>query len=83
MTTVRELIGQQTTMYKMKNHRIADRIVSIYQPHVRPIVRGKAGAAVEFGAKVAISLEKGFCRIEKLSWDPYNEAATLIESVDR
>lgn len=83
LTTIRELIGQQTTMYKMNNHRITDRIVSLYQPHVRPIVRGKAGAAVEFGAKVAISLENGFSRIEKLSWDPYNEASTLIESVER
>jgi IS5 family transposase len=46
-------------------------------------VRGKASAAVEFGAKVAVSIENGICRIEKLSWDAYNEASTLIESVER
>lgn len=70
-------------MYKTKRHRITDRIVNLYQDYVRPIVRGKASAAVEFGAKVAISIEKGFSRIEKLSWDAYNEAGTLIESVER
>ena len=82
LTVIQKLIQQQTTMYKTKSHRIPDRIVNLYQPHVRPIVRGKAGAAVEFGAKVAISLENGYSRIEKLSWDPYNEATTLIESVE-
>jgi hypothetical protein len=83
LKTMRELLKQQEIMYKSKTHRIADRIVNLYQPHVRPIVRGKAGAAVEFGAKVAISLENGYCRIEKLSWDAFNEAGTLIESVKR
>lgn len=82
LTTIRTLLEQQTKMYKTKIHRIDDRIVNIYQPHVRPIVRGKAGAAVEFGAKVAISLENGYSRIEKLSWDPFNEANTLIESLE-
>lgn len=80
--TIRKLVDQQSTMFKSKTHRIEDRIISLYQPHIRPIVRGKAGAAVEFGAKVAISLEKGFSRIEKLSWDPFNEAGTLIESIE-
>lgn len=69
-------------MYKTKCHRIADRIVNLYQPHVRPIVRGKAGAAVEFGAKVAISLENGYSRIEKMSWDAYNEDGTLIDTIE-
>lgn len=83
LQTIEKLIEQQETMYKNKNHRIADRIVNLYQPHVRPIVRGKAGAAVEFGAKIAISLENGYSRIEKLSWDAFNEASTLVESVER
>jgi Uncharacterized vancomycin resistance protein len=81
--TIRTVIAQQEKMYKAKNHRVTDRIVNLYQPHVRPIVRGKVSAAVEFGAKVAISIENGICRIEKLSWDAYNEAGTLIESVER
>ena len=83
LTTIREVLKQQATMYKTRCHRISDRIVNLYQPHVRPIVRGKAGAAVEFGAKVAISLENGYSRIEMLSWNPYNEAGTLVETVER
>jgi len=83
LTTIRKLVDQQARMYKTKTHRVEDRIVNLYQPHVRPIVRGKAGAAVEFGAKVAISLENGYSRIEKLSWDPFNESGTLIESLER
>jgi vacuolar-type H+-ATPase subunit D/Vma8 len=78
IATIRTLVEQQSKMYKTKTHRVEDRIVNLYQPHVRPIVRGKAGAAVEFGAKVAISLENGYSRIEKLSWDSFNEAGTLI-----
>lgn len=83
LETLRTLVTQQESMYKTKRHQIPDRIVSLYQDHVRPIVRGKAGAKVEFGAKVAISIEKGMCRIEKLSWDAFNEADTLMESVER
>lgn len=83
LETIRILEEQQTRMYKSKNHSVQDRIVSLHQPHVRPIVRGKAGAAVEFGAKVAISLENGYSRVEKLSWDAFNEATTLQESVER
>lgn len=83
LATIRKLVEQQSKMYQTKTHRVEDRIVNLYQPHVRPIVRGKAGAAVEFGAKVAISLENGYSRIEKLSWDPFNEAGTLIESAER
>ena len=83
LSTILTLLSQQTAMYQTRSHRIQDRIVNLYQPHVRPSVRGKTGAVVEFGAKVAISLENGYSRIEELSWDPFNEATTLIETVER
>ena len=38
-------------MYENKENKVENRIVSLTQPHVRPIVRGKAGTPVEFGAK--------------------------------
>ncbi|WP_235911121.1 IS5 family transposase [Heliobacterium mobile] len=82
LEVIRELYQQQRDMYTHKTHRVERRIVSIHQPHVRPIVRGKAKAAVEFGAKVAISLVNGYTRIEKLGWEPFNEGNTLIESVE-
>jgi IS5 family transposase len=62
---------------------LTDRIVSIHQPHVRPIVRGKARAHVEFGSKVAISLVYGYALVEKMSWNNDNEALTLQEAVER
>ena len=40
-------------------HRVDDRIVSLSRPYLRPIVRGKAKAAVEFGAKRDISVCDG------------------------
>lgn len=83
LSTIREVYAQQLAVYKHRCHRVQDRIVSLHQPHVRPIVRGKANAKVEFGSKIAISLHNGFTRIEKLSWDAYNEAGTLQETVER
>lgn len=70
-------------MYEKRNTRIDDRIVSISQPHVRPIVRGKVSASTEFGAKVGISVEDGFVRSEIISWDAFNEGITLKEAVER
>ena len=78
----RELYRQQLWMYQRKCHRIEDRIVSLYQPHVRPIVRGKAKSPVEFSAKVSISLVEGFCFVEKIGWDAYNESCDLIEQIE-
>jgi transposase, IS5 family len=69
-------------MHEHKTHRIENRIVSISQPHVRPIVRGKLKAPVEFGAKITISLVDGFAFLEKLSWENFNEGATLNPSVE-
>ena len=51
---IQELCRQQWDMYKRKSHQIEDRIVSIDQPHIRPIVRGKAGRPVEFGATAGL-----------------------------
>jgi len=83
LETLRRLYAQQKEMYEAKTHAVADRIVSIHSPFVRPIVRGKANAPVEFGAKVAISLVDGFAIIEHLSWDAFNETTTLIDSIER
>jgi IS5 family transposase len=60
LVTIKKLYRQQRYMYDHKIHSVEDRIVSISQPHVRPIVRGKARTNVEFGAKLAISIVEGF-----------------------
>ncbi len=48
LLVVTEVYRQQLWMYENESKRVDDRIVSITQPHIRPIVRGKAGQPVEF-----------------------------------
>ena len=71
-------------MYDNRTHRCSDRIVSLHEPFVRPIVRGKAKAAVEFGAKLDLSIDElGNARIEKLSFNPYNESEVLKKAIEK
>jgi len=79
---IQEVYLQQLQMYSEKNNSCADRIVSIHQPHVRPIVRGKSGKKVEFGSKMSLSLDNGYSRINRLSWDAYNESTDLKDQVE-
>ena len=84
LAVIDKVIEQQKYMYENKVHSVPDRIVSISQPYIRPIVRGKAAAPVEFGANMDLSLdEKGMARIEKLSFDAYNESDVLIAAAER
>lgn len=70
-------------MYENNIHSVPDRIVSISQPYIRPIVREKAAAPVEFGAKLDLSNdENGMARLERLSFDAYNESDVLIGAVE-
>lgn len=82
LEVIRTVFRQQSEMWSKGKHRVKDRIVSVSQPWVRPIVRGKASANVEFGAKLSLSLVDGIARIDKLSWDAYNESGDLIEQVE-
>ena len=80
---INTLYGQQKKMYDERTHSVDDRIVSIHQPHVRPIVRGKAQAKVEFGAKIHVSLVDGIAYLDQLSWDAFNEGTQMIEYVEQ
>ncbi len=80
---IKRLYEQQKEMFETGKHSISGRIVSISQPHVRPIVRGKAGAKVEFGAKVSISLVNGYAFTDKISWENFNEGTILQEQVEK
>ena len=82
LLVIKELFRQQLFMYENRTRKIADRIVSISQPHVRPIVRGKAKSNVEFGAKVSVSLIDGFSFVDRISWDNYNESSDLIRQIE-
>ena len=83
MLVIRIVYDQQNKMYREKTHQADHRIVNIHQPHVRPIVRGKAVAKVEFGAKINISLVKGYAFLEDFSWEAYNESTRLMDAVER
>jgi hypothetical protein len=83
MVIIRLMYAQQQDMYDNKTHRVANRIVSLWQHWTRPIVRGKAKAPVEFGIKLEISVVDGFTTIEKISWNNFNESQGLVNSVER
>uniref|UniRef100_UPI001C2139FC IS5 family transposase n=1 Tax=Synechococcus sp. CCY 9618 TaxID=2815602 RepID=UPI001C2139FC len=78
-----ELHRQQTILLHSKTRSIPDRLVNLVQRQVRPIVRGKARAAVEFGAKISISVSNGFAFLHRLSWDAYNEGEDLIAQAEK
>jgi hypothetical protein len=82
LQVINTVYEQQYYMYKNKIHKTEDRIVSIHQPHVRPIVRGKAGKAVEFGSKIGITIHNGLTYLDNLDWNNYNEADDLKTSVE-
>ena len=80
---IQTLYDQQAKMYQQKIHSVEHRIVSIHQPHVRPIVRGKTNANVEFGAKIQVSLMGGYAFLEDLSWEAFNEGTRLMKTVEQ
>jgi transposase len=78
LLVVSELVRQQTILYHADSRSIPNRIVSLFQSHIRPIVRGKARCNVEFGAKISLSVTgEGFTFLDRLSYDPYNEGEDL------
>ena len=79
---IQDVYRQQDEMYRNRQKRCDDRIVSISQPHVRPIVRGKAGKKVEFGAKLSVSMVDGLAFIDHIGWDAFNEGTDLREQVE-
>jgi len=82
LLVIQTLYEQQQYMYDKKVHRVDDRMVSIHQPHVRPMVRGKTGADVEFGCKIQVSLVEGMAFVDELSWDAFNESSSLQASAE-
>ena len=79
----REVYRQQFEMHQNRTRRIDDRIISITQPHVRPIRRGKAGRDTEFGAKLTLSVVDGFSFVDRLSFDNYNESLDLPAQIQQ
>jgi len=83
LDVLRTVYKQQEEMFRERKHSVANRIVSISQPHVRPIVRGKAAAPVEFGAKISVSVVVGITSLDRLSWDAFNKSSDLALQVEK
>jgi len=83
LLVIHTLYEQQKQMFDTQTHSIEHRIVSIHQPHVRPIVRGKSQAKVEFGAKIHVSLVDGISFLDELSWEAFNEGSHMMDYVER
>ncbi|HEY9298651.1 MAG TPA: IS5 family transposase [Phormidium sp.] len=79
---VAEVYRQQQWMFDNNKQSIQNRIVSLSQPHIRPIVRGKAGTPVEFGAKLSASCVDEYVFLDRISWDNFNESADLRSQIE-
>jgi len=82
LQTIAELYLHQQAMFDQKTNVCPERIVSIAQPHLRPIVRGKAGVPVEFGAKIATAQIGGFTFVIHMGYDNFSEAKYLEKSAE-
>ncbi len=83
LTTIETIYSQQLTMYEKGINSIPDRIVSLFKPYLRPIVRGKEGKTCEFGLKVMTSQVSGINMIDKFDYKAYNESVYLEDSIKK
>jgi hypothetical protein len=81
LQTIENLFVQQAWMHQNKTTSVEERIVSISQPHIRPIVRGKAGVPVEFGAKVNMSVTGGYVFLDEINYNAFYEGNLLKEAI--
>jgi len=79
---IQEMYRQQKILHNTETNSIPDRIVNLRQPHIRPIVRGKAGRDTEFGSKMSCSLVDDYVYLDHLDWNAFNESQDLIDQVE-
>ena len=82
LQVIHEVYKQQDQMYREDKRTIGHRIVNLYQPHVRPMPRGKDRVQTEFGSKQLVMLKDGYTHVQSIGWDNFNEGTRLIESVE-
>jgi len=84
LAVVRTILEQQVYLYRNDTHSVPGKILSISQPHVRAIARGKARGNFEFGAKISAAVAPHrMIYIDRLSWEPYNECEDLVPQVEK
>lgn len=81
LKTVRTILVQQRYHFGQPDKSVPNRIVSLYKPYLRPIVRGKENKPVEFGAKVNLAQTGGCNFIEHLDFEAFHEGNRLKKTV--
>jgi hypothetical protein len=79
--TIKLVYLQQRQRYLNPQARIPNRIVSLYKPYIRPIIRGKENKPLEFGVKVHKLQVGGISIIEYGSYEAFNECKRLKISI--
>ena len=79
--TIKLIYQQQYHHFHYPKVKIKERIVSIYKPYIRPIVRGKENKPVEFGLKVHKIQIGGISILEHVSYKAFNECKRLKISI--
>ncbi|MEO6220515.1 MAG: IS5 family transposase [Ginsengibacter sp.] len=82
LQVIHEVYRQQQQMYNEDKRSIEHRIVSLYQPHVRPMPRGKDRVQTEFGSKQLVMLKDGYAHVHTISWDNFNEGIQLKQCTE-
>ena len=82
LQVIHEVYRQQQEMYNEDKRTIEHRIVSLYQPHVRPMPRGKDRVQTEFGSKQLVMLKDGYAHVHTINWDNFNEGTQLKQCAE-
>lgn len=82
LRVIHEVHRQQQEMYTQDKRSMEHRIVSLYQPHVRPMPRGKDRVQTEFGSKQLVMLKDGYAHVHTISWDNFNEGTRLKQCAE-
>jgi len=75
LSTATSLLTQQRDIYK--GLAVKERIVSLHQPHIRAMVRGKYPVEVEFGPKVLLSCKNRFLFLDNLQFNNVSDTHLL------
>ena len=78
---VKKVYKQQQLHYDRPDARIPNRIISLFKPYLRPIVRGKETKRVEFGKKVHKMMVGGFGFIEHWDYEAFHEGVRTIKTI--
>lgn len=81
LENIRLVHEQQKLRFSDPEAKIENRIVSLFKPYIRPIIRGKEIKRTEFGAKVHAFVVDGITFVERFSYDAFNEGIRLEATV--